>query len=166
MARGSEVYNNSGKIGKCFYSNGVNTIKIKDIISDFYQYNEYSLSVWCYIESQNTSHSGSAIISGGDWNSQVINLAVSDWSSDHYTRLRISGTNWNKWYPYNFYLNTWYHIVVECNQNRTLAYVNGLLIGDTSDKFLPTAIQGNDICIGGATYYAGMQFFGKINDYK
>ena len=166
MARGSEVYNNSGKIGKCFYSNGVNTIKIKDIISDFYQYNEYSLSVWCYIESQNTSHSGSAIISGGDWNSQVINLAVSDWSSDHYTRLRISGTNWNKWYPYNFYLNTWYHIVVECNQNRTLAYVNGLLIGDTSDKFLPTAIQGNDICIGGATYYAGMQFFGKINDVR
>ena len=36
MVRGSEIYDSMGKIGKCFYSNGVNTIKIKNIITDFY----------------------------------------------------------------------------------------------------------------------------------
>lgn len=164
--RGSEVYDNNGKIGKCFNANGVNTLKISNIISDFYNYTSYSLCAWCYCTAQNTVHSGSAIISGGDWNHQVLNLAMSDWSTDHYTHLRISGTNWSRTYYYNFNLNTWYHIIVSCDGNKTYAYVNGNIIGDTADSFLPTSISGNDICIGGATYYAGMQFFGKINDIR
>lgn len=164
--RGSEVYDNNGKIGKCFNANGTNALKIINIIPDFYNYNAYSLCVWCYCTAQNTSHTGSGIISGGNWNNQLINLAMSDWSSDHYTRLRISGPNWNRTYTYNFNLNTWYHIVVCCDGIKTYAYVNGNLIGNTVDSFLPTSIEGNDICIGGATYYAGMQFFGKINDVR
>lgn len=164
--RGSEVYDNNGKIGKCFNANGVNTLKISNIISDFYNYTSYSLCAWCYCTAQNTVHPGSAIISGGDWNHQVLNLAMSDWSTDHYTHLRISGTNWSRTYYYNFNLNTWYHIIVSCDGNKTYAYVNGNIIGDTADSFLPTSISGNDICIGGATYYAGMQFFGKINDVR
>ena len=31
---------------------------------------------------------------------------------------------------------------------------------------MPTTIEGNNIAIGGATYYGGMQFFGKINDVR
>ena len=166
MFRGTEVYNNAGKIGKCFYANGVNTIKILNIIPDFYNYSEYSLCAWFYIEAQNPSHSGSAIISGGNWNNQLLNLALSDWSTDHYTRLQVSGTSWNKVYNYNFMKNTWYHVVVCSDSNHTYAYVNGILIGDTIASFLPTNIEGNDICIGGATYYGGMQFFGKINDVR
>ena len=162
--RGTETYNNQGKIGKCFYSNGVNTIKILDIIPDFQTYISYSLCAWFYIETNNTTHSGSAIISAGDWNSQVLNLSLSDWSTDHYTRLRVSGTNWNNWYNYNFNKNTWYHVVVCSDGNKTYAYVNGNLIGDTIAGFLPSSISGHDLCIGGATYYGGMQFFGKIND--
>lgn len=166
MFRGTETYNANGKLGKCFYANGVNTIKILNIIPDFYNYTAYSISAWFYIEARNTSHSGSAIISAGNWNSQVINLAVSDWSSDHYTLLRISGTSWGKTYSYNFNLNTWYHVVVSCDGSKTYAYVNGVLIGDTQPSFLPSSIEGNDIAIGGATYYAGMQFFGRINDVR
>ena len=166
MFRGSETYNNSGKLGKCFYANGVNTIKIYNIIPDFYNYTSYSISAWFYIEARNTSHSGSAIISAGNWNSQVINLAVSDWSSDHYTLLRVSGTSWGKYYSYNFNLNTWYHVVVSSDGTKTYAYVNGTLVGDTMAGFLPTSIEGSDIAIGGATYYAGMQFFGRINDVR
>ena len=166
MFRGTETYNNNGKIGKCFYANGVNTIKILNIIPDFYHYTEYSLCAWFYIEAQNTSHSGSAIISAGNWNNQVLNLAVSNWSTDHYTYLRISGTNWNTTYAYNFQINTWYHVVVSCDGNNTYAYVNGQQIGNTAAGFLPTSIEGNDMCIGGATYYSGMQFFGRINDVR
>lgn len=166
MFRGTETYNANGKLGKCFYANGVNTIKILNIIPDFYNYTAYSISAWFYIEARNTSHSGSAIISAGNWNSQVINLAVSDWSSDHYTLLRISGTSWGKTYSYNFNLNTWYHVVVSCDGSKTYAYVNGVLIGDTQPSFLPSSIEGNDIAIGGATYYSGMQFFGRINDVR
>ena len=166
MFRGSEIYNNNGKIGKCFYANGVNTIKILNIISDFYNYTEYSLCAWFYIEARNTSHTGCGIISGGNWNSQVLNLGLSDWSTDHYTRLRISGTSWARTYTYNFALNTWYHVVVSSDNSKTYAYVNGELIGDSQASFLPTSIEGNDICIGGATYYAGMQFFGRINDVR
>ena len=91
---------------------------------------------------------------------------MSDWSSDHYTKLRISGSNWNRTYTYNFYKNTWYHIVVCDDGTHTYGYVNGILIGDTAASFLPTSIEGTDICIGGATYYSGMQFFGKINDVR
>ena len=166
MFRGTEVYNDNGKIGKCFYANGVNTIKILNIISDFYNYTSYSLCAWFYIEAQNTAHTGSAIISGGNWNYEVLNLAVSDWSSDHYTRLRVSNTNWTKTYSYNFSLNTWYHVVVSSDGNKTYAYVNGQLIGNTVAGFLPTSISGNDICIGGATYNGNMQFFGRINDVR
>ena len=166
MYRGSEIYNDNGKIGKCFYSNGVNTIKILNAIPDFYTYSSYSLSAWFYIEAQNTVHSGSAIISAGNWNLQVLNLSVRDWSTDHYTRLIVSGTSWEKYYSYNFYKNTWYHVVVTSDSNKTCAYVNGTLIGDTLPGFLPTSIDGNDICIGGATYYGGMQFFGRINDVR
>lgn len=166
MFRGTEVYNNNGKIGKCFYANGANTIKILNIIPDFYNYTSYSLCAWFYIEAQNTAHSGSAIISGGNWNYQVLNLAVSDWSSDHYTRLRVSNTNWTKTYSYNFSLNTWYHVVVSSDGNKTYAYVNGQLIGNTIAGFLPTSISGDDICIGGATYNGNMQFFGRINDVR
>lgn len=164
--RGTETYNNQGKIGKCFYSNGVNTIKILDIIPDFQTYISYSLCAWFYIETNNTAHSGSAIISAGDWNSQVLNLSLSDWSTDHYTRLRVSGTNWRNGYNYNFNKNTWYHVVVCSDSNKTYAYVNGNLIGNTIAGFLPSSISGHDLCIGGATYYGGMQFFGKINDVR
>lgn len=166
MFRGAETYHNNGKIGKAFHANGKNTIKILDIIQDFYNYSAYSLCAWFYIEAQNTSHSGSAIISAGDWNHQVLNLAVSDWSTDHYTRLRVSGSNWNHICTYDFLLNTWYHVVVSSDGNKTYAYIDGQLVDNTNAGFLPTSISGNDICIGGATYYSGMQFFGRINDVR
>lgn len=164
--RGTETYDNNGKIGKCFYAHGTNALKILNILPDIYNYSAYSLCAWCYVEAQNTSHSGSGIISGGNWNNQLLNLAMSDWSSDHYTKLRISGSNWSRTYNYNFYKNIWYHIVVCDDGTHTYGYVNGTLIGDTATSFLPTSIEGTDICIGGATYYAGMQFFGKINDVR
>ena len=166
IARGSETYNNSGKIGKCFYSNGVNTLKITNIIPDIYNYSSYSLSAWFYIETNNTSHTGSSIISSGNWNQQLLNLAVSDWSTDHYTKLRISGSNWTRTYNYNFYKNTWYHAVVCDDGTHTYGYVNGILIGNTAASFLPSSIEGSDIYIGGATYSGSMQFFGKINDVR
>lgn len=164
--RGSIVYNDSGKIGKCFYAHGVNTLRINNIIPDFYNYSSYSLCAWFYIEAQNTTHSGSAVISAGNWNAQVLNLALGNWSTDHYTTLRISGTSWSRNYAYNFFANQWYHVVVSSDGTSTKAYVNGVLINDTAPGFLPTSIEGNDIYIGGASYYSGMQFFGRINDVR
>lgn len=164
--RGSIVYNDSGKIGKCFYAHGVNTLRINNIIPDFYNYSSYSLCAWFYIEAQNTTHSGSAVISAGNWNAQVLNLALGDWSTNHYTTLRISGTSWSKNYAYNFFAKQWYHVVVSSDGTSTKAYVNGVLINDTAPGFLPTSIEGNDIYIGGASYYSGMQFFGRINDVR
>lgn len=166
IARGSEIYDNNGKIGKCFYANGVNTIKIQNIIPDFYNYTGYTLSVWLYVEAQNTVHTGSAVISAGNWNQQVLNLSLGSWNTNRYSYLYVSGTSWGHSYSYNFYINTWYHVVVSSDGIKTYAYVNGTLIGDTQAGFLPTNIQGNDIYIGGASYYSGMQFFGKINDVR
>ena len=166
LLRGTQAFDEMGKIGQCFNANGVNTIQINNIIPDFYNYSGYSLCAWFYINAQNTSHSGSAIISAGNWNKQILNLALSGWSSDHYTQLQVSGTSWNKIYNYNFNKNTWYHVVVSSDGNKTYAYVNGFLIGDTLAGFLPSSIEGNNIAIGGATYYSGMQFFGKINDVR
>jgi len=166
IARGAEVYDNNGKIGKCFYANGVNTISIENIIPDVYNYTGYSLCAWFCIETQNTVHTGSAIISAGNWNQQVLNLAVGGFNTDHYSGLYVSGTSWGHRYSYNFYLNTWYHVVVCSDGVKTYAYVNGQLVGNTEPGFLPTNILGNNIYIGGATYYSGMQFFGRINDVR
>lgn len=165
-ARGTIIYNNNGKIGKCFYANGVNVLKIGNIMPDFYNYKAYSLCAWAYVESNNIAHTGSAIISAGNWNSQLLNLALSDWSSDHYTKLRISGSNWNRTYSYNFYKNIWYHIAICDDGEYVYAYVNGQLINNSAISFLPTAIEGNNIYIGGATYATIMPFFGRINDVR
>lgn len=164
--RGSIVYHNNGKIGKCFHSNGANNLIIKDIMQDFYNYPAYSICAWACADGQNTGHTGSGIISAGNWNSQLINLAMSNWSTDHYTKLRISGSNWNRTYDYNFQTGIWYHIVVCDDGDKTYAYVNGELIGNSAASFMPTSVQGDNICIGGATYSGSMNFVGRINDVR
>ena len=82
-------------------------------------FNEFSLSVWFKCTAQNTGHSGSALISCGDWNqsTHLLNLALCYYNTDHYTTLLItSNSGWSYGYSYNFQLNTWYHVVLTTRQ--------------------------------------------------
>ena len=132
-------------------------------------FNEFSLSVWFKCTAQNTGHSGSALISCGDWNqsTHLLNLALCYYNTDHYTTLLItSNSGWSYGYSYNFQLNTWYHVVLTTRQEEVKAYVNGELIGNSANAIVPTDMAQNWICIGNGTYYSGFTFNGFMNDVR
>lgn len=160
---------NNGKIGKC-YSFGANKyINLINYAPIFLTYNTFSLSVWFKCTAQNTSHTGSALISSGNWNAaaNLLNLALGNFSSDHYTKLLISGSGgWGNGYSYNFYLNTWYHVVLTSGNGAMRAYVNGQLIGDSYAAFKPGSLEQNWVCIGNGTYSHGFHFYGLMNDVR
>ena len=161
--------NANGKLGEC-YEFGVNKyIDIPDYAATFLTYKTFSLSVWFKCTAQNTGHTGSALISGGNWNAaaNLLNLALGNFSSDHYTKILISGSgNWGNGYNYNFYLNTWYHIVLTSGNGAMRVYVNGELIGDSYDAFTPTTLEQSWICIGNGTYNHSFHFIGLMNDVR
>ena len=163
------IVNNNGKLGKCIEFGQNKYIKLNDYASQFLTYNTWSLSVWFKCTAQNPSHAGAALISGGNWNqpNNLLNLALSGFSSDHYSRLIISGSGtWDKGYAYNFYLNTWYHVVLTSGNGATRAYVNGQLIGDTYAAFKPATLEQTWIAIGNGTYTSIFHFYGVMNDIR
>ena len=161
--------NDNGKIGKCYQFGTNKYLKLIDYASEFLTYDTFSLSVWFKCTAQNTAHPGSALISGGNWNasSNLLNLALGYFSSDHYTKILISGSGlWSNGYSYNFYLNTWYNIVLTSGNGAMRVYVNGELIGDTYAAFTPTTLEQSWVCIGNGTYTQAFHFIGLMNDVR
>ena len=161
--------NNNGKIGKCYQFGTNKYLKLIDYASEFLTYDTFSLSVWFKCTAQNTAHTGSALISGGNWNasSNLLNLALGNFSSDHYTKILISGSGlWSNGYSYNFYLNTWYNVVLTSGNGAMRVYVNGELIGDTYAAFTPATLEQSWICIGNGTYTQAFHFIGLMNDIR
>jgi hypothetical protein len=67
---------------------------------------------------------------------------LGNFSTDHYTKLLISGSGkWSNGYSYDFYLNTWYHVVLTSGNRAMRAYVNGILIGDSYAAFKPLKLE-------------------------
>jgi hypothetical protein len=67
---------------------------------------------------------------------------LGNFSTDHYTKLLISGSGkWSNGYSYDFYLNTWYHVVLTSGNRAMRAYVNGVLIGDSYAAFKPLKLE-------------------------
>jgi len=160
---------NNGKIGKCYSFGNNKYFKIENYATEFLTYNEFSLSVWFKCTAQNTAHGGSALISCGNWNqpANLLNLALGYFSSDHYTRLLVSGSGvWSEGYSYNFYLNQWYNVVLTSGNGAVRAYVNGELIGDSYAAFKPASLEQTWICIGNGTYVQVFPFYGLMNDVR
>lgn len=161
--------NDNGKIGKCYEFGSSKYLYLLNYAPTFLTFNTWSLSVWFKCTAQNTAHTGSALISSGNWNyaNSLLNLALSTFSSDHYTKLLISGSgNWAYGYSYDFYLDTWYHVVLTSGNGAMRAYVNGQLIGDSYNAFCPESLPQADICIGNATYAKSFNFYGLMNDVR
>lgn len=163
------IVDNNGKIGKCYNFGQNKYLKIDNYANTFLNFKEFSLSVWFKCTAQNSSHSGSALISSGNWNqaNNLLNLALGNFSTDHYTKLLVSGSgSWANGYNYNFYLNTWYHVVLTSGNDKIRAYINGTLIGDTYSAFMPQSLEQNWICIGNGTYTSVFNFYGLMNDVR
>ena len=161
--------NNNGKIGKAYEFGPSHWLRLEKYAAEFLTYEEFSLSVWFKCTAQNTSHGGSALISAGNWNqpASLLNLALGEWNTDHYSRLIISGSGtWSAGYDYNFNLNTWYHVVLTSGNGKMRAYVNGTLIGDTYSAFTPASLEQDWVCVGNGTYYSGFIFNGLMNDVR
>jgi len=60
--------NTSGKIGSCYEFNDSKNISLTNYITEFLTYTEWSISLWFKCTAQNTAHTGSALISSGNWN--------------------------------------------------------------------------------------------------
>lgn len=169
VVNNNTTINNNGKIGKCYEFGTNKYIKLVDYANEFLTYNEFSLSVWFKCTAQNTAHSGSALISGGSWNNadSLLQFSLGSFSTDHYTKLLVSGSGvWSNGYSYNFYLNTWYHVVLTSGNGAVRAYVNGQLIGDSYNAYKPTSLQQTWICIGNGTYSQIFHFIGLMNDVR
>ena len=163
------IINSNGKIGKCYEFGQNKYIKLLNYSNTFTNYLSFSISLWFKCTAQNTSHTGSALISGGSWNqpNNLLNLALGTFSTDHYTQILISGAGtWNKGYNYNIYLNTWYHIVFTNGNGALRVYINGELIGDTYTAVMPGTLQQTWICIGNGTYAQSFHFYGLMNDIR
>lgn len=161
--------NNNGKIGKAYEFGASHWLKLEKYAAEFLTYKEFSLSVWFKCTAQNTSHGGSALISSGNWNApaNLLNLALGEWKTDHYSRLLVSGSGtWSAGYDYNFNLNTWYHVTLTSGDGKMRAYVNGNLIGDSYNAFTPGSLEQDWVCIGNGTYYSGFIFNGLMNDVR
>lgn len=169
ITNNNTTINVNGKIGKCYEFGTNKYIKLIDYANEFLTYNEFSLSVWFKCTARNTSHSGSALISGGNWNraNSLLQFSLGEFNTDHYTKLLVSGSGrWDKGYSYNFYLNTWYHVVLTSGNNAVRAYVNGQLIGDTYAAYKPESLEQTWICIGNGTYSSSFHFLGLMNDVR
>lgn len=161
--------NTSGKIGSCYEFNNSKNISLTDYVAEFLTYTNWSISLWFKCTAQNTAHTGSALISSGNWNqaTQLLQFSLGYFSSDHYTKLLITNANnWSNGYSYNFYLNTWYHVVLVSGNNKMSAYVNGELIGDSFSAYTPVSSAQSYVGIGKATYTTVMPFYGLMNDVR
>lgn len=161
--------NSAGKIGKCYQFDTNKYIKLMDYAAEFLTYQTFSLSIWFKCTAQNTAHSGSALISSGNWNqsNNLLQFSLGNFSSDHYTKLLVSGSGvWSNGYSYDFYLNRWYNVVLTSGNGKMRAYVNGELIGDTYSAFTPASLEQSWICIGNGTYSQIFHFIGFMNDVR
>lgn len=172
---GSITYNSNGKIGSAAtFSTDNNYIMLPGFASQMQTYEHYSLCAWIYVTSQSTDHS-IAIISSGRWNysGQHIVFGLTTYSNNAYHSILVpvATGGWSTTIalstPIN--LNTWYHICITFDGNKTTAYLNGELQGtNTSGGISQDKQYCQDVFIGhaGTTYYSGFTLHGRINDVR
>lgn len=163
------AYNASGKLGGAVQFSQAKYLKINDYASTFATFSEYSLSVWFKSTAVNSQHTGSALISCGNWNSpsNLLMLSLSKNSSGNFDKLLVTGANgWYNGYSYNFALDTWYNVILTSGDGKTRAYVNGTLIGESYAAFVPSSFEQNWIAIGNGTYSQVFSFNGLMNDVR
>ena len=163
------TFNSAGKLGGCYYFNATSQfINLTNYMTILKTFTNYSMSAWVYIETKGSGHSAT-ILSSGNWNKATGQLVFGfySWDTDHYKKLLIPNTSgWFNSINYNFMQNTWYHITITYNGSKTLAYVNGIKIGEYNGGGIATTSETDNLYIGRPTYDGSYNLRGKLNDVR
>jgi hypothetical protein len=150
------------------YSFDGTTSYISGVVPDFpLQNTPRTISQWFYTTSAPSANFSETIFSWGDnlqsedevfgsilWNTNVTPLSIGSWVGDH------TGGN-DAVIPYNYSLNTWYHLVVVYNNSTDSIYINGTYLGSKTTTGLITAA---DLFIIGRAIEKNSYFKGTIDD--
>jgi len=122
---------------------------------------DFSMSAWIYIKGSQLHYDG-AIISSGNWNNSHWAFSITQDNSSIRTRMPDANI------PYPFVLNTWYNVVYIRQGTSLKFYVNGNLIGtSTNANYIPLASGYTNTKIGMDTYTSNyFNFNGKIADVR
>ena len=175
VSAGPITYSSDGKIGSAAtFSADNNYIMLPGFASQMQTYKHYSLCAWIYLTSKSTDHSV-AIISSGKWNynNQHIVFGLSGYTNNAYSSILIpvetGGWATNIGLSAPIHLNTWYHICITFDGDKTTAYLNGELQGTNASGGISHDTQYcKDVFIGhaGTSYYDKFTVHGKLNDVR
>jgi hypothetical protein len=164
------TYNSSGKIGGCWnIPSSTNSISLVNYMNVLKTYNNYSMCAWVYITDEPNGHSAS-ILSSGTWSGTNSCLCFGFYNYDSgFNRLLIpSKGTWNSYINLSnkIVLNTWYHVAISYDGSKTIGYINGEYVGESSLGGICENSSSNNLKIGGVTYTTVFGLKGNINDVR
>lgn len=164
------TYNSSGKIGGCWnIPSSTNSISLVNYMNVLKTYNNYSMCAWVYITDEPNGHSAS-ILSSGTWSGTNNCLCFGFYNYDSgFNRLLIpSKGTWKSYIDLSnkIVLNTWYHVAISYDGSKTIGYINGEYVGESSLGGICENSSSNNLKIGGVTYTTIFGLRGNINDVR
>lgn len=161
----ASVTTTNGIIGKCL-SAGDGTqitagINVATNLLDELNGKDYSFAVWMKANGNHVHYNGT-FISSGNWNSQCWAFGV----NQNNTKIDVACNGFNKYINYTFTTGQWYHIVSIQQGSTNTVYVNGTLVGSTSQTAIYQSSATN-LTIGRETYASGyFSFNGNLADMR
>lgn len=161
----ASVTSTNGKIGKCL-SAGTGSqitagVSVPTNLVNELSGSDYSFSVWVKPKGTHVHYNGT-FISSGNWNNKCWAFGI----SQNNDKVDVACNGYNKYINYSFTVGNWYNIISVQKGTTNTVYVNGVLVGTTTQ----TAIYQSDasnLCIGRETYANGyFSFNGNINDVR
>ena len=144
----------SGKLGSCYSFNGTSN----NIVTSYPSYeSDFSVCIWAYFTKLNIHLLDMRNSDGTGYQPMYINSS---------SGIQVGGTGSAFTYiPYTFSLNTWYHICVTANSLKTVVYINGQNIGETTNSKGINYNTSLQVTIG-SRYSDSNWFGGKVNDFR
>ena len=166
----------NGKVTPSSYkwtSNG-QAISLNGYMNTFKDYKKYSIAAWFFYTQPSGYQHSIAICSSGDWNdgSGQLCFGLTGQEGSQYGAVLVPNTAYWGTSINNdnglFALNTWYHICVTYDGEKTKLYINGIKqSGELSTGGITPSSETSNLYLGAATYFPGFTSVGSsINDFR
>lgn len=163
---------NKGKLYSMAYdwSTDGQAISLNSYMDTLRFYSKYSMCAWVYYTAPATNHS-TTICSSGNWNHAANQLcfALYSYNSGYQTILVPNTTGWSTGINTDSVLvpNTWYHICITYDGQKTRLYINGSKQkNEYNGGGISLDTETSNLYVGCATYYPGFTIKGTINDFR
>jgi len=161
-----------GNAGKAYSFDGINDDIFLSNQTSLGSQNIFSLSMWINVNSYGSAQQSldfsTIFMKNNPWHSTsgwslLLNRDITSINSRG-INLYIAGSSPYS-FPFNFQINTWYHIALSINNNTAKLYINNTLINSISGiNNLPISNTGSYVGNGNTQVPASYLFPGKIDD--